>query len=140
MNGKSLMIVELALDATNDDLLDKMRAMKRVRERNEYKHVVCCISGYGKDARELWDIPAVRAFCRRLVSQGFISYLDVSTQMPGSDRTLAGAFAALEVWLTSEGLMGQGFVDEPQWNSFRAALNESNAVADTKCGAFGSGT
>src|ERR1700722_18915561 len=77
--AEHVLIVDLGLDATNYDLLDQMRVMKRAREERFYPHVVAQIRGFGDDPRELYDIPEVRAFCRRLVNLGFVSYLEVTT-------------------------------------------------------------
>ena len=78
-----VLFVELGINATDGDILDQMRIMKRAREERSYDNVVCTIRGYDDDHRELYDIPEVRSFCRRLLSLGFISYLDFSTR-PGS--------------------------------------------------------
>src|SRR5688500_6355492 len=111
----SILFVDLGLDASNDDILAKMRILKLVREENRSDNVVCCIRGFGVDPRELHEIPEVRAFCRRLTSLGFISYLDFTTLFnPDLAEAAAIAWGAAEVWLCGEGRMRVGlpFTDE----------------------------
>ena len=73
MAGRVL-FVELGLDATNEDILDQMRVMKKARMDRAYDSVVCSIRGFADDPRELFEIPEVRAFCRRIINLGLISY------------------------------------------------------------------
>ena len=61
---------------------------------------VCGVRGFSNNPRELYDIPEVRAFCRRLVTLGFISYLDFSTVFHPDLPSLAkSGWGAAEVWL-----------------------------------------
>lgn len=136
-----ILIVELALAMTNDELIDKMRAMKIAREGRDIRHVFCAVSGFGNDHRELWAIPAVRAMSRRLVTSGFISYLDFSTQYPpsASPDPVRGAWGALEVWMCAEGKIptdGNVVIDAPLLTAARSAYLDSNAAADASVGFF----
>ena len=52
------------------------------RENRTYSNVVCTVRGFSDDKRNLFEIPEIRAFCRRVVNLGFISYLDFTTTVP----------------------------------------------------------
>jgi len=99
----SIMMVELGISATNEQLIDQMRIMKRAREDGTYKHIVATIRDFGDDPRELFDIPEVRAFSRRVVNLGFISYLEMSTAV-GTDLPTEAklGWGAYEFWLCAE--------------------------------------
>ena len=73
----NVLFVELGIDATNDDILDQMRKMKACRENGSYGHVVCTVRGFSEDKRDLFEIPEVRAFCRRVVNLGLIAIVDL---------------------------------------------------------------
>jgi hypothetical protein len=133
--------VDLGLNATNVDILDQMRVMKRCREEGFYQNVVCSIRGYHDDPRELYEIPEVRAFCRRLVCQGFVSYLDVSTTLPACNRPeeVQGAWGLFEVWFCSEGRTKRDMVFTREeimavLREMDAVILESNARADAALG------
>lgn len=132
------LFVELGIDATNDDILDQMRIMKHARENKTYEHVVCGIRGFGEDRRELWDIPEVRAFCRRVVNLGFISFLDVATQLPTVAPIPFGAsWGALEMVLCAEGQMAarKGIAKE-EFDEFERVLEQANKKADDTLGPY----
>jgi hypothetical protein len=137
VSGSITHLIELGIDATNAELLEQSRLAKTMREAGA-SHVVCCVRGFDEDPRELWDIPEVRAFCRRLVAQGFISYLDLATRLPGTPAILRDAMGALEVWLTAEAklslepmTLGPDVVER-----FRTALDAANALMDAALGPF----
>lgn len=134
----NMMIVELGLDATNDDLREQMRQMKRVREARALPNVICVLRGFDTDPRQLWQIPEVRAFCVRLVDQGFISYLDPATHLPQCPPWARTGFGALEVWLIARGMFTGGPLDvgAEHVERFRGELNLANAVADAAVGPF----
>lgn len=102
----SILVVELKLDFSNEDILDKMRLMKEARENNTYTHIVANIQIPKDDGRAAYDIPEVRAFCRRLVNLGLIFYLESSIliastfNLPGEAKRGWGAY---EIWLCGEG-------------------------------------
>lgn len=128
----TLVIVPVALDMANDELLDLMRGMKHSREIR-CEHVVCLISGFGDDKREMYLIPEARAFCKRLVDQGFISYLDYATSIV--DDGTAGSWGAFEVWVCSKGKYGGKGTDVTDWLvEFNNVLGESNSKADALLG------
>lgn len=135
-----LLIMPLTLDHTNEELVDLMKAMRDARRGTEFGHIVCLIDGFNKDSRELFEIPEVRALCRRLVTQGFISYLDFSTIFPGAEPRLAKAWGALEVWLCGEGRawkQAKTFSKKQAMdlvNEFKAVLEEANEKADALVG------
>lgn len=133
MSKDPLVIIDLKISITNDELLDFMRLMRTHRQL-ERCHIVLFINGFGEDKRELWEIPEVRAFCRRLVDIGFISYLDSMI----ADKALAGSLTALEVWLTAQGRMSAKVVlREKQIDEFFAAICEANEAADKAIGPHG---
>lgn len=134
--AETVLFVELGIDATNDDILDQMRIMKLAREDRSYSNVVCSIRGFAADARELFDIPEVRAFCRRIVNLGFISYLDFSTIFNPQVPDLAKqSWGAAEVWLCSEGrLKALNPLTKDILHELQHAVLLSNAKADAALG------
>jgi len=136
--GESVLIVNLGLAATNDDILDQMRVMKRGREEKLYQHVVCGLRDFGDDPRELYDIPEARAFCRRLVSLGFISYLDFSTLFAQDLPEPAKAgWGAAEVWLCGEGrLKAKNTLNKVVLAELERAVMVSNAIAEKALGSL----
>ena len=137
----NMMIVELGLDATNDELREQMRLMKQVRETRSLPNVICVVRGFDRDPRELWQIPEVRAFCVRLVDQGFISYLDPATHLPFCPPWARTGFGALEVWLIANGMFTGAALDvsAEDVERFRAVLDRANGVADATVGPFRGG-
>ena len=120
------------IDATNDDVIEQMRVMKRGREEGRYDNVICIIRGFDDDPRELYDIPEVRAFCRRIVNLAFISYLDFATTVLTDVPDLVKkGWGAAEVWLCGEGRFKTG----AEWtmelvSEIAQAVGESNEKAD----------
>lgn len=134
-----LLVVELGIDATNDDLFDQMRVMKTRRESGRYTNVVCYVRGFDADPRELYEVPEVRAFCRRLVSQGFVSYLDYSTTLPGASDVAPGGWGAVEVWMCGEGRLKTEMIFERDalfglLDKFDRVLDGANEKADALLG------
>jgi hypothetical protein len=95
-----------------------------------------CVDGYEEDPRELWEIPEVATFFQRLVSSGFISFLEVSATAEGLTRldkeiTSIGfpGFGALEVWMISKGMMhaGRTDIDRAEMKKFISDLDAANA-------------
>src|SRR5262245_14135891 len=134
----------LHLRYTNEELVDVMRKFKQVREQIPDTIITCAIEGFGNDRRELGEIPEVRAFCRRLVCTGFISWLELSTSVPAlTHPALKGVgmflgLGALEVWLISEGLVGKAGtvrLNADQLKHFaETVLPEANEQADRLLG------
>ena len=134
--SKNLVMFLLTLDTTNDEIALDMRVAKGIRENNEAKHIILFIDGFDDDRRELGDIPEVRAFCRRLVTQGFISYLDFTTTLPPCEGGLTG-WGACEVLLCSEGRMKNGMeITRKDLEHFRDEVLASNARADALVGPY----
>ena len=132
----SVLFVELGIDATNDDILDQMRTMKACREDRSYGHVVCSVRGFSDDERRLFEIPEVKAFCRRVVNLGFISYLDFTTTFDTSVPAIAkDAWGAAEVWLCGEGrLRSQMPLTRELLDELQRVVCESNEKADDAIG------
>lgn len=100
----------LSLHATNEDLHAEMRRLARLR-KSGVPHLGCTVSGFGEDRRELWQIPEVVGFARRLWDQAFVTCLDLTLWLPiGKKRPdpLIAAFGAFEVWAVAEKLIGSG--------------------------------
>jgi hypothetical protein len=139
----AVFLANLHLSATNDDLRDMMRNMKAARETG-WDHVICTIDGFANDSRELWQIPEVRAYCRRLMTTGFVAYLDVFAGInpdPATHPLVRQGFGSGEVWLIGEGVdIGQPkFVLEAETvERLRVALFQANKASDAAIGQFGS--
>jgi len=135
----TVFLANLHLSATNDDLIDMMRQMKAAREAG-WDSVICSIDGFGDDPRELWQIVEVRAFCRRLVTLGFVSYLDVLAGMnpdPSTPNVIRMGFGAGEVWFISEGLdiSAQMFTLTPEMiRELSRVMHAANKTSDAKLG------
>ena len=134
--SERVLIVELGLDASNDDLRDQMRILKRARENKFYENIVCVIRGFDSDERELYEIPEIRAFCRRVVTIGLISYLDMATIYPIDIPRLAkSGWGASEVWLCGEGRRQPNIpLSENLIAELENAISEANTRADAVCG------
>jgi hypothetical protein len=137
--AERILIVDLGIDATNEDILDQMRIMKRGREEHRYDNVVCSIRGFDKDPHELFEIPEIRAFCRRIVNLGFISYLDFTTIFhEGVPELAKKRWGAAEVWLCSEGrLKALNPLTEEILNEMMQAVAASNEKAEAALGPLG---
>lgn len=137
--GKTLCVAPIHSSFSNDDIDDLTRQLGQRRRQNESDVIVCNISGFDNDPRELGEIPEARALCRRLVSRGFISWLEVSTTVPLLRRpdldtpAMSAALGALEVWLIAEGLVGKAGTHQiapADLLRFQAVLAEANQKAD----------
>ncbi len=132
----SVLFVELGIDATNDDILAQMKTMKACREDGSYGHVVCTVRGFDDDKRHLFEIPKVRAFCRRVVNLGFVSYLDFTTTFDETVPAIAkDGWGAAEVWLCGEGrLRSQMPLTEELIDELKLVVRKSNEKADAAIG------
>lgn len=133
---KDLAILAIELSLSNQELLDMMHKAKELREDGKFSNIICAVHGFDDDSRELYEIPEVRAFCRRLVCQGFISYLDFCTTVPEAcDGETLDGWGAMEVWLCSEGRLAKTVeITEPLLKEIEAVLLKSNAKADAAVG------
>jgi hypothetical protein len=143
MDG-SILVVELKLSHTNEELLDKMRFMKKAREEGTYTHIVANIRFPKDDGRDPYDLPEVRAFCRRVVSLGFIFFLESSIiiastfNLPGEAKKGWGAY---EIWLCGEGRLTRHlrFSDDnidAVWADIDRILAEAQAKSNATIGPF----
>lgn len=128
--------VDLTIGHTNEELHDLMRGLREMRERGTRARIVAAIGGYDDDARELWEVPEVRAFCRRLFNVGFPSYLDAfGKNWLEGDNPAPFGLGAFEVWMIGEGRMRSEFtVTKELFDEFRIALGECNARSDAAIG------
>lgn len=135
----SVLVVWLDLKSSNEEILEKMATVKTMRESGAVSNVVCTIAGFDDDSRELWEIPEARAFCRRLVGLGFISYLDFETTIPdtGVPEACQGSLGAFEVWLMSESRMtNENVVTIELVEEAKQALIEANEKCDRVLGPY----
>src|SRR5262249_16027503 len=103
---RSLYVYHLELTGTNDELVRLIPECRDRRQRKPNDRIVCAIAGFDDDARELGEVPEVRAFCRRLVGIGFISWLDTCTSIPDLGGIgMAAGLGAFEVWAIAEGIL-----------------------------------
>jgi hypothetical protein len=134
----TLVIMECGPYESNNDLLNDMRKMKNARELN-CAHIVCVISGFDNDKREMFQIPEARAFCRRLVDIGFISYLDNAVCFGNKDiDVLGGSWGDFEVWTCAEGRFHDKAeqINSVILKAFKHALLTANAKSDSLVGEF----
>lgn len=132
--------VTLTIGLSNDEVIGLMRSMKSVRENRPGTQVVCSITGFGSDPRDLWAIPEVRAFCRRLVTLGFPSYLEAYTALSPESRgtPIELALGAAEVWLIGEGRFRSPMpVERELIDEIRESIGRANAAADALLGPLG---
>jgi hypothetical protein len=134
--NEDLVIMNLALDSSDDELLDAMRVMKRSREQKAEGHIVLTILGFDEDQREVWQIPEVQRYCHRLVEIGFVSFLDTSTSLPWNAVELHAVIGGLEVWLIGEGKFHNSIeITEQLARQFDEVISASNARAEKLVGA-----
>jgi hypothetical protein len=130
-----LHVVDLGLDATDADLVEQMRHMQEYREAG-FKRVGCSIRGYDTDSRELWQIPEVVEFCKKLVRIGFIAGLDVSFTFPPNQPPLpvpVAPIGSLDIWLVAKGHMkedGTVEITVDLLDQFKKELQYLNTVSE----------
>ena len=95
------------------------------------------ISGYDADTRELWQIPEVLKFAKKLVSMGVLSVLTYSTYLdprwgPPDDH-YGKPLGAFELWLMAIEQLGRGDIDSNRLmkllDQFKVVLCDSNETA-----------
>ena len=65
--------------------------------------VTIVISGFA--GKQLFDIPKVQQFCKKLIQIGFFKQLMTSTLL---ENCVERGFGAFEVWMIAKGLMKEG--------------------------------
>ena len=129
----------LSLRDTTEEMIDMMRTMKHVRE-SKWDHIICMISGYDDDPRELWQVPEVRAYTRRLFTTGFVAYLDVFASMnpdPDTCPIVRSGFGSGELWLVMGGhnIVADHFtMTEKMVADFRSDLIAAGRAAEKTVG------
>lgn len=136
---QNLMIMNLNVGLSDEEIEEAMKDMAPVCKATQTGFFIC-VDGYEKDARELWEIPEVAVFFRKLVSSGFISFLEISATAEGLTRldkeiTSVGfpGFGALEIWMIAKGMMhaGRTDIDQKDMRRFISDLDNANAVSRT---------
>ena len=93
-------LIALHPDTPHADLIVLMRGMRLARASGEVPHILCTISGYDDDPRQLRDIPEVVDYLRRLTAVGFISdlswsgYHDPSVPAGGRGATVRSRYGS----------------------------------------------
>lgn len=139
MNPADVMILVLGHNMTDDEIKDCIQQMMPVCFVKSSGFCLS-ISGFDQDERELWQIPEVIVFMKRLVNIGLIAGLEVSTQCPDLVRkefmlkSLPG-FGALEIWMAATGKLNNGdnSISQETMASFFKELNTANSKAKTIC-------
>lgn len=96
--------------------------------------VLVSIDGYDQDPRDLWNIPEVVTFAKRLVDHGVCSVATVSTTLdPKFEGPGGKPFGGFEIWLLSKGYLGRADLEgkflEDLLQEFYQFLPVSNKVA-----------
>jgi hypothetical protein len=132
----SVHIVEIGRNATDGDIFDQMRIMKRIRETKSADDIVCTLRGFDSDPRELFEIPEARSLCVRLVDLGFISYLSFASYLNPTKPELGEAgYGAMEVWMCSnDRLRGENETSPKLFKEAQAVVIKANAAADSALG------
>jgi hypothetical protein len=103
VNGTPVAHIEATL---TDSGIDNLIRATLPQVMKEQKYWVCAIAGYENDERELYEVPEVRAFCRRLVERGFIASMRPTTQFFQDDHPELKRFlGGIEVWAIAENHM-----------------------------------
>ena len=130
-----LHVVDLGLDATDADLVVQMRHSEGYRKAG-FKRIGCSFRGYATDSRELWQIPEVVEFCKKLVRIGFIAGLDVSFTFPPDQPPLpvpVAPMGSLDIWLIANGHMrhdGTVEMTKELLNRFTKEIEYLNTVSE----------
>jgi hypothetical protein len=127
--GKTLAMLTMSVDYDLAELRDMMRQGVEFRSAPG-TWVLMIIAGYDDDPRELWDIPEVQAFCRRLIKMGMLAALDpaIEFQIDGMPKP---GWGAVDVWLAAHGLIKGHRVElnEKEVARYRAALKDADATS-----------
>jgi hypothetical protein len=130
---RTAVIHQLSTDLTDRELVAIMREAKAARDTGA-KTVTCCIPGYDDAPRELKAIPEAKELCRRMVSLGYPSFLDVTTTVVGGKFFNGGvSLGAWEVWRIARGEAEIGTTEitaQALLNFCEKDLCYMNAVAD----------
>lgn len=134
--SNDLLLMRLQIDLTDEELLSGMRAMKAARENPNVKHILCMIEGYDDDLRELYEVPEVREFCKRLERLGYISYLDLLGGMSPVATNPKFGWGIGEICLAADNRLKREF--EFNRKELLAELKErmlaANVIADATIG------
>lgn len=105
-----VMCMSLSVDMTDNEIKDCIQQSLPVCNAKEQGFFLS-IDGYDDDRRELWQIPEVVKFMKRLCDFGFIAILEASTTCSVLIRKEYKKFkklpgiGALEVWMFATGRM-----------------------------------
>lgn len=143
MDKHDLMCISLYTKMNNNELKECIQKMAPMCHNNAQGFCLT-VAGYDEDSRELWEIPDVIRFMKKLCDIGFISVLEVATSCPelasAAFKTVSGTgqppgFGALEVWMCATNRLGDGKtdIDQPTMNLFLAELQSSNRKCQAIC-------
>lgn len=122
-------LLAVTVDMTDEQLLEGVWKSYIVCDLT-HRGFGLTISGYDDDPRELFEIPEVVKFCRRILNLGFMSILEVSTQSPElkSEDSWGLGFGALEIWCIARNLVttGEAELTKEQIGWFLSDLDKSN--------------
>ncbi len=91
----------------DDELITLMAEALNNIEKGS-RPITITISGFQNDSREIYNIPEVKAFCKRLLKIGFVSIQEVTTNFREiSDAYNPYTLGAFEVWLLANGKMSK---------------------------------
>ena len=121
---------------TNDEILDCLQKMSPLVKETQDGFFIC-VSGYDNDKRELWQIPEVSQFFKRIIKTGFMSLMEVSSSINGicrlDDKILEigiPGLGAIEMWLISRNELKKEISQEKIKEFFRE-LMESNKILES---------
>lgn len=134
-NQNAILLCTIQKDDTDEMLRNKMIQLESMLScKLTNSGFLLTISGYDHDSRELWEIPEMKTLTRRLVNIGFISLLEMSTQlksMQDPDPIYRCTYGAFEVWAHSKGLLNNAYIlNIKNYNLFLKDLKNANIQCD----------
>ena len=120
------MCMTIETDMTNSEIKEAIQYAVAIYNKNKKKFHIS-ISGYDDDQRELYEIPEVVDFCKRLCDIGFIAIAQVSTtcsDLLENDYEENFGLGALEIWMFANDLMGDS-ISQQNLDLFFKCLKEA---------------
>lgn len=131
-----LLCTTVELSMTDEEIKDAIRKIQPVCFEKQQGFCLT-IAGYDNDPRELYEIPEVIEFTKKLVKFGFMSCLYLTTTIPDlipepfKGHKLPG-LGALELWLFASNRMKKANfeLDKPTFAIFVKDLEISNQIVN----------